>query len=169
MASPGQFRPHDGPLPLSKVRTARRSRGRQAWWRERSLRLHSSLTGLEVRGPPLWSGPWGVWLGAGGWVAGGNGGQEGPLWASRALHLHRPPAFGHPGEGHMPHAFPLCAPTSGRGHHKLQAQDTHQGARTPSLASFFICSPGGKWPRAVLGQTCGRVPGDARSRVHCVA
>lgn len=46
---------------------------------------------------------------------------------------------------------------------------THQGATMPSLASLFMCSPGGKWPRAVLGQTCGQVPGDAGSRVHCVS
>lgn len=61
-----------------------------------------------------------------------------------------------------------CGPHSGEDIINYRHR-THQGATMPSLASLFMCSPGGKWPRAVLGQTCGQVPGDAGSRVHCVS
>lgn len=69
----------------------------------------------------------------------------------------------------MSQAFPLCTPTSGRGHHTLQAQDTPESKNALLSKLLYVAPPRGKWPRAVLGQTCGQVPGDAGSRVHCVS
>lgn len=53
--------------------------------------------------------------------------------------------------------------TPPQGEDTMNAGTGHTREQECPSASFFICSPGGKRPRAVLGQICGQVPGDAGS------
>lgn len=115
--------------------------------------MHSSFTRLEVLQSPLRRGPRDT----------ERGGQEWPVSISG---LTLPETCPRSSRACMSQVFPSATPPQGEDTINCRHR-THQEARMSSLASCFICSPGGKWPRVVLGQIGGQVPGDAGSRVHC--
>lgn len=132
-------------LPMSGVGAAVRSRGRQTW-RERGARVCIvPLQGFRCGGPHSGEDPGIRSPGLGGVQSGG------PPVSISSLPLPRTCCPGHPEAGAL-HVSPSAAPPQ-RGDVTNCRHGTHQGAKTSSIAGFFIRSPecGGEEAQGCVG------------------